>query len=53
MPILPGYGVILGEKWVPGTTPFQTIWEYMDAGYLRMSSRLPQGPLGYVPGPGG
>ena len=48
--VLPGHGVFIVEKWVPGTVPFQTIWEYMDAGYLRVEDRIPQGPMGYVAG---
>ena len=48
--VLPGHGIFIVEKWVPGTVPFQTIWEYMDAGYLRVEDRIPQGPMGYVAG---
>lgn len=47
--ILPGHGVVLVEKWVPGKEPFQTLWEYMDAGYLHVSSRIPQGMVRYEP----
>lgn len=46
--VLPGHGVVMVEKWVPGTVPFQVLWEYMDAGYLRVDSRIPQGPMWYV-----
>jgi len=51
--VLPGHGTVVVERWVPGTVPFQTIWEYMDAGYLRVESCIPQGPMEYVAGPGG
>lgn len=45
--VLPGHGVMIVEKWVPGKAPFQVIWEYMDAGYLQISKAIPQGPMGY------
>lgn len=48
--VLPGHGAVIVEKWVPGTRPFQLIWEYMDAGYLRVHNLIPQGPMAYVPG---
>jgi hypothetical protein len=50
--VLPGHGVVIVEKWLPGKVPFQVIWEYMDAGYLAVENRIPQGPLAYVPGAG-
>ncbi len=48
--VLPGHGVVIVEKWVPGTAPFQVIWEYMDAGYLQVDNRIPQGTVEYAPG---
>ncbi|MBC7226987.1 MAG: hypothetical protein H5T61_07110 [Thermoflexales bacterium] len=51
--ILPGHGVFIVEKWVPGKAPFQAIWEFMDAGYLQIDPFVPQGPLVYLPDPGG
>ncbi len=48
--ILPGHGTVIVEKWVEGKVPFQVIWEYMDAGYLQVAKRIPQGPLQFVPG---
>jgi hypothetical protein len=51
--VLPGHGVVMVEKWVPGKVPFQVLWEFMDAGYLRVENRVPQGPLGYLPATGG
>lgn len=47
--VLPGHGVVIAEKWVPGKAPFEIIWEYMDAGYLDIDSRVPQGPMAYAP----
>ncbi len=47
--VLPGHGSVLVEKWVPGTVPFQTIWEYVDAGYLEVESIIPQGPMQFLP----
>jgi hypothetical protein len=47
--VLPGHGTMVVEKWVPGLQPFQAIWEYMDAGYLQIADRIPQGPMGYAP----
>jgi hypothetical protein len=51
--VLPGHGTVVAEKWVPGTVPFQTIWQYVDAGYLRVQSTIPQGPMAYVSAPDG
>ncbi|MCS6843803.1 MAG: hypothetical protein NZ528_05675 [Caldilineales bacterium] len=48
--ILPGHGVVLAEKWVPGKAPFQVIWELMDAGRLVVDSHVPQGLFTYEPG---
>jgi hypothetical protein len=45
--------VVIVEKWVVGAAPFQVMWESMDAGYLQVDNRIPQGPMAYVPGPGG
>jgi hypothetical protein len=51
--VLPGHGIVVAEKWIDGTAPFQAIWEAMDRGALRVDSRIPQGPLAYRAGPGG
>jgi hypothetical protein len=48
--VLPGHGVVIVEKWVPGKEPFQVMWEYMDSGYLQVENAIPQGPLTYVMG---
>ena len=46
--ILPGHGIVIAEKWVPGKEPFQVIWEYMDAGWLIVDNMIPQGPLNFA-----
>ena len=51
--VLPGHGVVIGEKWVAGKAPFQMIWEYMDAGALKVDNLIPQGRMEYVPGSDG
>ncbi|MCH8110449.1 MAG: hypothetical protein IH905_00605 [Proteobacteria bacterium] len=51
--VLPGHGIMIVEKWVAGMTPFQMIWEYMDAGYLEIESGVPQGALEYIRSAGG
>ncbi|MDW7990914.1 MAG: hypothetical protein RMK65_01985 [Anaerolineae bacterium] len=51
--VLPGHGVFIVEKWVPGKAPFQVIWEFIDAGYLQIDPFVPQGPLQYLPDPTG
>ncbi len=47
--ILPGHGVVIAEKWKPGTAPFQVIWEAMDTGQLVIDSHVPQGRMRYEP----
>jgi hypothetical protein len=51
--VLPGHGIVITEKWVPGTAPFQVIWEYMDAGYLVVEDLIPQGSLHFERDAGG
>jgi hypothetical protein len=51
--ILPGHGVVIGEKWIAGKQPFQAMWEAMDAGRLVIDSRVPQSLFGYLPGADG
>jgi hypothetical protein len=51
--ILPGHGVVIVEKWVPGKAPLQVIWEAMDRGALEVSAPVPQGPFSYTPGKDG
>lgn len=43
--VLPGHGIVIAEKWVPGKRPFQTMWEYIDAGWLVVDNYVPQGIL--------
>jgi hypothetical protein len=47
--VLPGHGAVIAEKWVSGKRPFQVVWESMEAGILQVASRIPQGPMSYVP----
>ena len=47
--VLPGHGLVMVEKWQAGKVPFQLIWEYMDAGYLQIEPRVPQGWFTYEP----
>ena len=47
--VLPGHGVVIVEKWVPGKAPFQVIWEYMDSGSLEIDNLIPQGPFTFIP----
>ena len=51
--VLPGHGLMVVEKWIPGKKPFQAIWEAMDAGYFVIDSHVPQGPLQFLPDEGG
>ena len=51
--ILPGHGVVIVEKWVPGKAPFQAVWEAMDDGAIEIESLVPQGPFGFSPSPDG
>ena len=48
--VLPGHGIVIAEKWVAGMKPFQTMVEFMDAGYIRIGNHIPQGPIRYVNG---
>jgi len=51
--ILPGHGVVIAEKWVPGAAPFQVIWEHMDRQRIVVGNCIPQGRVIYTPDPGG
>lgn len=46
--VLPGHGIVVVEKWVPGKAPFQAIWEAIDSGDLEVENRVPQGPLSFT-----
>ena len=45
--ILPGHGLVIVEKWIPGKKPFQLLWKYMDAGHVVIDSHVPQGLIHY------
>jgi len=45
--VLPGHGLVMAEKWVPGKAPFQVMWEAMDTGRIVIDPRVPQGPFTY------
>lgn len=51
--ILPGHGVVIAEKWIPGEAPFQAIWEAMDDRRLEVANLIPQGPFHFKAGPSG
>lgn len=46
--VLPGHGVVIVEKWVPGRAPFEVILDCLDRGHLLLDTLLPQGPFEYV-----
>lgn len=46
--VLPGHGVVIAEKWVPGKASFQVMWEAMEDGDLRIDNYVPQGWHSYV-----
>lgn len=46
--VLPGHGVVIAEKWIPGKKPFQVIWEFMDSGKLQITNQVPQGEVVYA-----
>jgi hypothetical protein len=46
--VIPGHGIVIVEKWVPGKQPLQVIWEFMDAGALEIDNLVPQGVLEYA-----
>jgi hypothetical protein len=41
--VMPGHGVVIAEKWVPGKAAFQELWEAIDSGALTVSKEIPQG----------
>ncbi len=47
--VLPGHGIVIAEKWVPGAEPFQIIYEAMDSGALLIENHIPQGEVRYRP----
>lgn len=47
--VLPGHGLLMVEKWVPGKRPFEVLLEAMDSGRLAVGNQVPQGWFRYVP----
>ena len=45
--VLPGHGLLMAEKWVPGTRPFDVLLRAMDEGRLEIGHGVPQGAMGY------
>lgn len=46
--VLPGHGLLMAEKWVPGTQPFDVLLAAMDSHRLEVSHGVPQGRMRYV-----
>ncbi len=46
--VLPTHGIVIAEKWVPGTEPFELICDYIDQGRLVIDNRVPQGQLEFT-----
>ena len=46
--VLPGHGLLMVEKWVPGAVPFEVMLRAMDERRLVVCARVPQGRLGYL-----
>ena len=47
--VLPGHGLLMAEKWVPGTQPFDVLLAAMDERRLEVSHGVPQGRMHYAP----
>jgi hypothetical protein len=45
--IMPGHGLLMVEKWVAGTRPFDVLLAAMDDGRLAVSREVPQGRMSY------
>jgi hypothetical protein len=46
----PGHGVMVAEKWPVGaepSAPFDTIYDYLQAGHIQMTLDIPQGPVAW------
>jgi hypothetical protein len=50
--VLPGHGLLMVEKWVPGSAPFAELLAAMDERRLEISHGVPQGPLAFAPAGG-
>lgn len=49
--VLPGHGVVMVEKWSPGTAPFEVLCDFMDAGWIQVENSIPQGAMRYSADP--
>ncbi|MFY9344916.1 MAG: hypothetical protein WAT39_20655 [Planctomycetota bacterium] len=47
--VLPGHGMLMVEKWVPGRKPFEELLSAMDEKRIDICSRVPQGWMRYAP----
>jgi len=47
--ILPGHGLLMVERWVPGTRPFDVLLAAMASGQIELSQGVPQGRMHYTP----
>lgn len=45
--VLPGHGLMMVEKWVPGTRPFDVLLRAIDDERIEISDGVPQGPMSY------
>ncbi|HEB51932.1 MAG TPA: hypothetical protein ENI87_01625 [bacterium] len=45
--VLPGHGLLMAEKWVVGTRPFDVLLRAMDDGTIEIGDGVPQGPMRY------
>jgi len=51
--VLPGHGMLMVEKWIPGKAPFEHLIEAMDAKRIEIVNGVPQGSMSYSPDPDG
>lgn len=47
--VLPGHGMLMVEKWLPGKQPFEELLAAMDEGRIDICHGVPQGWMRYVP----
>ncbi|MCB9876502.1 MAG: hypothetical protein H6835_02780 [Planctomycetes bacterium] len=45
--VLPGHGLMMAEKWVPGTRPFEVLLRAMDEQRVEIANGVPQGPMSF------
>jgi|SRR6185436_10992625 hypothetical protein len=46
--VLPGHGLLMAEKWVPGARPFEVLLAAMDERRLEVGHGVPQGSMHYA-----